>query len=153
MAKFESIHPGGASSSAAKSQHDLRNQAREHARDALGLVIKVLGNPRATPQARIAAARTLLERGWGDSLQEEVRPHRQAALDTLVGIMNHAGTSLRTRLAAADALLDFGGGEARARVIPTLPAPDRQQWLDELKEIREQFTVGRPTMDRPETRN
>ena len=152
MAKFESIHPGGPSSPAAQSQHDLRNQAREHARDALGLIIKVLSNPRATPQARIAAARALLERGWGETLHEEVRPYRQAALDALLGIMNHAGTSLRTRLAAADALLDFGGGEARTRAVPTLPN-DRQRWLDELKEIREQFAIDRPMADRPSTRN
>ena len=152
MAKFESIHPGGPSSSAAKTEHDLRNAAREHAGDALALIIRVLGSPRATPQARIAAARTLLERGWGESLQEEVRAHRQAALETLLSIMNHAGTSLRTRLAAADALLDFGGGEARTRAVPTAP-PDRQRWLDELKEIQDQFATGRPKFDRPGTRN
>jgi len=150
MTKFDSIPPGNLGGPSS-TQHDLRNLAREHTSDALALIIKVLNSPRATPQARIAAARTLLERGWGESMQEQVRPHRQEALTTLLGIMNDARVSLRSRLVAADVLLDYAGGESRARVVPTAP-PDRQRWLDELKEIQEQFAGGRPTFDRPPDR-
>jgi hypothetical protein len=145
MMKFESGQ-SGSSSSTAKSQHDLRNLAREHAQAALSLIIKVLGNPRALPQARIAAARSLLERGWGEALQEDVRLHRHDALKVLLGVMNDSGISLRTRLAAADVLLDYGGGEARPHVIPTV-ARNTQRWLDEIREIRAQFTAGQQSAD------
>lgn len=145
MMKFEPVQPGN-SSSTAKSQHDLRNLARAHAQAALSLIIKVLGNPKALPQARIAAARSLLERGWGEDLLEDVRLHRHDALNVLLGVMNDRGISLRTRLAAADVLLDYGGGEARPHVIPTV-ARNTQRWLDEIREIRAQFTAGQPSAD------
>lgn len=149
MAKFDSIQ-SGSSSGPAKSQHDLRNLAREHAQDALDLIIKVQTNPRATPQARIAAARSLLERGWGESLLERVRPHRHDAVRTLLTIMNDTGASLRTRLAAADVLLDFAGGESRTPVSPTV-SHDRERWLDEIREIQAQFASDRSAPDRPST--
>lgn len=153
MAEFDSIFSGIPGGPARTTQHELRNLAREHAPEALALVIRVLSSPRATPHARIAAARTLLERGWGESLREQARPHRHDALAALLGIMNDAKVSLRTRVAAADALLDYAGGEARARTVaPVLP--ERQRWLDELKEIQEQFSAGRPTtIARPPARN
>jgi hypothetical protein len=150
MTKFDSIRPGTLGA-LTKSQHDLRNVAREHAQEALGLIVKVLNSPRATPQARIAAARSILERSWGESLQEHVRPHRQDALDALMSIMNDTGASLRTRLVAADALLDYAGGESRVRVTVPITAHNTQRWLDELKEIQEQFAGGRPAFDRPST--
>ncbi len=154
MAKFESIQPGSLGGPA-RSQHDLRNLAREHAQEALALILKVLNHPKATPQARIAAARSILERGWGEGLHEQVRPYRHEALKALYNIMNDAGASLRTRLAAADALLDFGGGESRTRVVSTMTmSHNTQRWLDELREIQAQFSADRPTPDRPgSTRN
>lgn len=152
MATFDSVQPG-IPGGPARSQHDLRNLAREHTPDALGLIIKVLTSPKAAPRARIAAARTLLERGWGDRLQEQVRPHRLDALKALLGIMNDSGASLRTRLAAAEVLLDFAGNESRLPTMPAVPH-DRQRWLDELKEIQAQFTGARPAIERPgSTRN
>jgi hypothetical protein len=150
MTKFDSIRPGTLGVPT-KSQNDLRNVAREHAQEALALIVKVLNSPRATPQTRIAAARSLLERTWGESLLEAVRPHRQDALNALLGIMNDTGASLRTRLVAADALLDYAGGESRVRVSVPVTAHNTQRWLDELKEIQEQFAAGRPTFDRPST--
>ena len=154
MADFDSIFSGNNGGPARTTQHELRNLAREHAPEALALVIRVLSSPRATPHARIAAARTLLERGWGESLREQARPHRHEALATLLGIMNDAKVSLRTRIAAADALLDYAGGEARTRTVSAPVLPERQRWLDELKEIQEQFAAGRPTtVDRPPARN
>jgi hypothetical protein len=145
MMKFESGQSGN-SSSTAKSQHDLRNLAREQAHAALALIIKVLGNPKAVPQARIAAARSLLERGWGDDLQEDVRLHRHDALKVLIGVMNDSGISLQTRLAAADILLDYGGGESKPHVVPTV-ARNTQRWLDEIREIRAQFAADQPSVD------
>jgi hypothetical protein len=145
MMKFESGQSGSPSSTA-KSQHDLRNLAREHAQAALSLIVKVLGNPRALPQARIAAARSLLERGWGEDLQEDVRLHRHDALKVLISVMNDTGISLRSRLAAADVLLDYGGGESRTRAVPTV-ARNTQRWLDEIREIRAQFAAGQPSVD------
>jgi len=152
MADFDSIFSGNNGGPARTTQHDLRNLAREHAPEALALAIRVLSSPRATPHARIAAARTLLERGWGEGLREQARPHRHEALATLLGIMNDAKVSLRTRIAAADALLDYAGGEAKARTVSPI-LPERQRWLDELKEIQEQFAAGRPTFDRPPAHN
>jgi len=151
MATFDSIQPG-IPGGPAKSQHDLRNLAREHAHEALALalVIRVLQSPKAAPRARIAAVRTLLERGWGEGLQDQVRMHRHDALKVLLGIMNDSSASLRTRLAAADTLLDFGGNESRSRAIPAV-SHDRQRWLDELKEIQSQLTAGRPVIERPGT--
>ena len=150
MTKFDSIRPGTLGAPT-RSQLDLRNVAREHAQEALALIVKVLNSPRATPQARIAAARSLLERGWGESLQDQVRPHWQEALDALLSIMNDTGASLRTRLVAADALLDYAGGESRKRVSLPITAQNTQRWLDELKEIQEQFASGRPSFERPST--
>jgi hypothetical protein len=152
MATFDSIQPGKPGAPT-RTQHDLRSLAREHAPEALALIIKVLTSARATPQARIAAARTLLERGWGESLQEQVRPHRHEALKTLLEIMHDTGASLRTRLVAAEVLLDFGGNESRSRGVPAVMY-DRQRWLDELKEIQSQLAAGRPVIERPgSTRN
>jgi hypothetical protein len=145
MMKFESVQPGSPSSTA-KSQHDLRNLAREHAQAALSLIIKVLGNARAMPQARIAAARSVLERGWGEDMQEQIRAHRLDALKVLIGVMNDTSISVRTRLIAADVLLDYGGGESRSRAVPTV-ARNTQRWLDEIREIRAQFAAGQPSID------
>jgi hypothetical protein len=145
MMKFETGQ-SGIPSTTAKNQHELRNLAREHAQAALSLIVKVVGSPRALPQARIAAARSLLERGWGEDLVEQVRSHRHDALKVLIGIMNDTGISLRTRLAAADILLDYGGGESKTHTIPTV-ARNTQRWLDEIREIRAQFAAGQPTID------
>ena len=142
MTKFDSLLPGNLGS---PTQHDLRNAAREHVPDALALIIKVLDSPRATPQARIAAARSLLERGWGDTLVVRVRPHREEALGALLDVMNDAKVSLRTRLVAADVLLDYAGSEAGEPAVVS----GRQRWLDELREIQKQLAAGRPTFDRP----
>jgi hypothetical protein len=150
MTKFDSIRPGTLGAPT-KSQHDLRNVAREHAQEALALIVKVLNSPRATPQARIAAARSILERSWGESLLEQARSHGKEALDALMSIMNDAEASLRTRLVAADALLDYAGGETRVRMNMPISTHNTQRWLDELKEIQEQFAAGRQTFDRPST--
>lgn len=153
MAKFESMQSGSLGGPT-NSLHDLRNLAREHVPEALALVIKVLNHPRATPQARIAAARTLLERGWGESLQDQVRPRQHDALVALLGIMSDTGASMRTRLAAAEVLLDFGGSEPQARLTPAPSSHNTQRWLEELKQIQEQFAAGRPAAERPgSTRN
>ena len=98
------------------------------------------------PQARIAAARSLLERGWGEDMLEQVRTHRHDALKVLIAVMNDTSISVRTRLIAADVLLDYGGGESRSRAVPTV-ARNTQRWLDEIREIRAQFAAGQPTVD------
>jgi hypothetical protein len=151
MTKLDSIRHGTLGTPTS-SPHDLRNVARGHAQEALKLIVKVLNSPRATPQARVAAARSLLERSWGETLQEQARSHWQDALNVLVNIVNDSGASLRTRLIAADALLDYAGSESKARVSPPITSHSAQRWLDELEEIREQFTAARPTFDRPSTK-
>jgi hypothetical protein len=48
-----------------KTLLDIESLARGHTRKAIRTVAGIMNDKTATPQARIAAARALLDRGWG----------------------------------------------------------------------------------------
>lgn len=68
MAKFEkgkSGNPGGKP----KGQGHIRDLAREHTEMALKTLVSIAENPKAAPSSRVAAAATLIDRGWGRAPQ------------------------------------------------------------------------------------
>lgn len=50
---------------------ELRDLARERTEDAIGVLASIMNDPRQPPGARVAAARLILERGWGRPPQAE----------------------------------------------------------------------------------
>lgn len=63
--KGQSGCPGGKSPIPA----DVREIARGHTRDALEVLSKIMHDGTAPPQARVSAANSLLDRGWGKPAQ------------------------------------------------------------------------------------
>jgi len=49
----------------AKTPTDIRSLARSHTRLAIGTLVGVMVNPKAMSSAKVAAAREMLNRGWG----------------------------------------------------------------------------------------
>jgi hypothetical protein len=125
----------------------LSTPTHDHAKEALVLLVKVMNNKRATPEARVVAAQALLDHGWDESLREEARDHAHLAVIALLSVMNDAKATSRTRLAAAAALLECGrGGPKTATALAAMPSA--QRWLDEIAHIQEQFAAGQPICDR-----
>jgi hypothetical protein len=48
-----------------KKATDLRTLARVHTRSAIDVLADIMNNPESPHGARLAAAQTLIERGWG----------------------------------------------------------------------------------------
>jgi hypothetical protein len=147
MAKSKSHQPGG-DGSAPKSRPDSDTLARGHAEKALAIILKVMTNAKASPQARVAAASALLAHGRNDSVRAMAREHARAALAVLLDLTRDSEATSRTRLAAASALLECGRAEP-ATGPDAGKGQNRQSWLAEIKEIREQFAVGDAAFGRP----
>ena len=49
----------------AKTATAIRSLARAHSATAIDTLARIMRNPRSPPMVRIAAARALLDRGWG----------------------------------------------------------------------------------------
>jgi hypothetical protein len=52
----------------------LAEAARRHTADALQTLVEIMMDPEATPAARAACAKTILERGWGKTVQAATPP-------------------------------------------------------------------------------
>lgn len=53
----------------AKTPTDIRSLARAHTETALKTLAGIMEQPDAPPAARVAAANSLLDRGWGKPVQ------------------------------------------------------------------------------------
>lgn len=53
----------------AKALTDIRSLARSHTETALKTLAGIMEQPDAPPAARVAAANSLLDRGWGKPVQ------------------------------------------------------------------------------------
>lgn len=53
----------------AKALTEIRSLARSHTEAALNVLTGVMGQTDAPPAARVAAANSLLDRGWGKPVQ------------------------------------------------------------------------------------
>jgi hypothetical protein len=53
----------------AKSLTEIRSIARGHTEAAINVLVGVMGQPDAPPAARVAAANSILDRGWGKPAQ------------------------------------------------------------------------------------
>ena len=53
----------------ARSVTEIKSLARSHTRTALATLAGVMRSPKAPPAARVAAANSLLDRGWGKATQ------------------------------------------------------------------------------------
>ena len=51
---------------------DIRSMARSHTEMSIGVLAKVAASPKANESARVAAANSLLDRGWGKAPQQLV---------------------------------------------------------------------------------
>jgi hypothetical protein len=56
----------------AKAQADIRSLARAQTEAALKVLTGVMGSKSAPPSARVVAAQTILDRGWGKAPQQLV---------------------------------------------------------------------------------
>ena len=59
--KGKSGNPGGRP----KAAHSIQELAREHTIEALDVLVQIMLNEKAPPNARVAAANTLLDRAYG----------------------------------------------------------------------------------------
>jgi len=116
--------------------------ARESAEEALAFLLKAMRNSKASPQARIMAAEAVLRCAGFDLVQEWAGEHARDALAVLHDVMRDPEVSLRARTAAARGLLEYVREEPAAPARGAL-APGGARWLDEIKEIREEFAAGR----------
>jgi hypothetical protein len=53
----------------AKSLTEIRSLARSHTESAINVLVGVMGQPDAPPAARVSAANSILDRGWGKPAQ------------------------------------------------------------------------------------
>lgn len=53
----------------AKALTDIRSLARSHTETAINTLAGIMGQTDAPPAARVAAANSLLDRGWGKPVQ------------------------------------------------------------------------------------
>lgn len=49
---------------------EIRSLARSHTRTALNVLVGIMRSNDATPAARVAAANSILDRGWGKATQQ-----------------------------------------------------------------------------------
>lgn len=56
---------------------EVRDLARQHTEGAVAVLVSVMTNPKEPPAARVAAARLILERGWGRPPQTEQAVSRE----------------------------------------------------------------------------
>ena len=65
----------------AKTPTDIRSLARSHTETALKTLASIMNEAQAPPAARVAAANSLLDRGWGKAEQkiEAEHVHRYGA--------------------------------------------------------------------------
>lgn len=93
MAQRGGARPGAGRKKGAVSQakRDLAAMAKDHAEDALAVLVSVAKNPKAASAARVSAATAILDRGFG-------RPRQAVELE--------GGLTL----AAPKSLADFYGG-------------------------------------------
>ncbi len=59
----------------AKGITDLKALARTHTEKAVNVLADVMNQPKATPATRVAAAESLLSRGWGKAVQPTNNKH------------------------------------------------------------------------------
>lgn len=55
--------------SRAKTLTEIRSIARSHTRTAISVLVGIMRSEDATPAARVSAANSILERGWGKAAQ------------------------------------------------------------------------------------
>jgi hypothetical protein len=53
----------------AKNPTEIRSLARSHTETALNCLVGIMNQPEAPPAARVSAANSLLDRGWGKPAQ------------------------------------------------------------------------------------
>lgn len=68
--KGQSGNPGGRPKALLPDGRTLSEVAREYTSEAVATLADVMGDAAAPPAARIAAASTLLDRGWGRASQD-----------------------------------------------------------------------------------
>ena len=58
----------------AKAKAEIRSLARVHTAKAIRTLVAIMKQTKAPPAARIAAANSLLDRGWGKAVQAIANP-------------------------------------------------------------------------------
>lgn len=95
---------------------EIKALCRDHAEDMIAVLAEVAGNPDQKGAARVVAARTLLERGFG-------APERKVEKTVDVNIHDHRQAHLK-------ALQDFAKGRA-----PVVPIEDKSVVDAEFDEV------------------
>lgn len=70
-ASSTSFQPGKSANPGGRPKPDirLRDAARDKSPEMLAVLVKIANDPKATPSARVAAANSVLDRGWGKPVQ------------------------------------------------------------------------------------
>ena len=80
---------------APKAAHGIQELARKHTIEALDVLVQIMLNEKASPNARVAAANTLLDRAYGKAPKFLLDPH---GLRTSSNLVTMAGTNHILRL-------------------------------------------------------
>jgi hypothetical protein len=70
----------------AKAPAEIRSLARSHTESALNVLVGVMGQTDAPPAARVAAANSILDRGWGKPVQAITGPDDDDGFPTAITI-------------------------------------------------------------------
>lgn len=118
---------------------DVRALAREHTRDALATLFRVMRDPRASSIARVRAADAVLDRAWGKAVQPTAFVDTEGQDRALAGEMTALEQARRIAF-----LLDRG---MRALPVASVEAkkPDRDLPRDDDSEVDSTTSGGSPT--------
>lgn len=68
----------------AKTPADIRSLARSHTETAIGVLARIMQQDSAPEASRIAAANSLLDRGWGKPVQAIAGPDGEGPLKIVI---------------------------------------------------------------------
>lgn len=70
----------------AKAPIEIRSFARQHTQAAINTLVRIMNNEAATEAAQVAAANSILDRGWGKPVQAIVGPEGEDGLPGAIQI-------------------------------------------------------------------
>jgi hypothetical protein len=96
----------------AKAPLEIRSLARKYTNKAIATLVDIMGAPNAPPAARVMAANSLLDRGWGKATQlVDVQGEIRQLVEVKLNVV-HAAEPLTIEHEPADPALTKPNGDA-----------------------------------------